>query len=87
MTQQHTATLTWRPGGAMGAPEPAEGSTLLVAVRVRSSIRDGYVHYWDYAVVSVGEAGLEIDGDAWTPWSWEDVQWYAILSGELLPDF
>lgn len=51
------------------------GDSFLVAVPVRERTACNVRFWWDYAVVTLTETGVEVDGN---PWGWDlsDVSWY-----------
>jgi hypothetical protein len=50
------------------------GDRVLVAVPLR---KGGY----DYQILTVEERWFEKDGEYWSDWDWDDVEWYIPLDG------
>jgi hypothetical protein len=59
-------------GGAM--PPMLVGDRVLVAVPL-------YNGKYDFHLLIVQERWFEKDGEYWTDWDWDDVEWYIPLDG------
>ena len=66
----------WRPGGAQGNVDQrfTDGDQYIFAVRLAGDT-------WEFhsVVAKCDDVGCEFDttsGDAWTAWSWTDVEWF-----------
>ena len=65
-----------------------DGNRYLIALQVRSMSQPLNDVYWDYFIICVtcdGE-GAELsyeNGDIFDAWSWDDVEYFAVLDGEM----
>jgi hypothetical protein len=54
---------------------PWVGDQFLAAVQVINN-RTGKT-YWEYTVLTWSESGLECDGESWSAWGEDDIEWIA----------